>query len=108
MGKCGILGVMDMLGSMWMSMSSRAVQRSHRAERYMAMMLWHACARHSAFLVSQWHEMRRTRKLCPTCLLRACGVHVELTINKEKRDACERDREGLDSACGTNYINVYM
>jgi hypothetical protein len=54
--------------------------------------------------------VRRTRKLCPTCLLRARGVHVRLTINKEKRDACEGDREGLDSACGTNYnyINVYM
>jgi hypothetical protein len=53
---------------------NRAVQRSHRAATLMDMMLWHACARQNAFLVSQWHETRRTRKLCPTCLLRARGV----------------------------------
>ena len=78
MGKCGILGVMDMLGSMWMSMSSRAVQRSHRAKRLMEMMLWHACARHNAFLVPKWHEMGQTRQVRPTCLSRARGVELNL------------------------------
>jgi hypothetical protein len=93
MGKCGILGVMEVLGSMWMSMSSRAVQRSHRAERYMAMMLWHACARHNAFLVSQWHETRPTRQVRPACLSRARGVALNL-YNKIRSGAmCVREIE---------------
>lgn len=83
----------EMLGSMSMSMSSRAVQRSHRAETYMAIMLWHACARHNAFLVSQWHETRPTRQVRPTCLSRARGAGLNLYNNKIRSDAmCVRER----------------
>lgn len=63
---------------------SRAVQRSHRAGALMVMMLMCMCTRQNAFLVSKWHEMRRTRQVRPACLLGARGV--ELTYNKERRD----------------------
>lgn len=50
----------------------------------MVIMLMCMCTRQNAFLVSQWHEMRRTRQVRPACLLRARGV--ELSYNKGGRD----------------------
>jgi hypothetical protein len=71
----------------------RAVQRSHRAERLMGMMLWHACARQNAFLVSQWHQTRPTRQVRPTCLSRARGVGLNLCNEIRSGAMCVREIE---------------